>query len=306
MNLQSIINSRLGIGLALTLGRTVPPRIGNRVAQFFADWISGRKDSMIVQVMRANQWVVHRENITTAQLDQSVREAFRKTARGIYSHYHYMDKPDALQRSVQYSPIVEEYIRKSQQGIAGLMIVSIHTAIFDFVLNAGVRRGFNALLLGLPNFEGGFEWQNKIRHQTGVKILPSSKSNFRLAIEHLKSGGTVVTGIDRPVPGLRLQPCFFGRPAALPVFHIQIALRAQVPIVVLAALEGPEGVYQVFGTDPIPLDAYEDRQTEIVANANKILSYAERYIEKDPTQWSIYHPVWPGAMDELSSMEENR
>lgn len=306
MNLQTIINSKLGIGLALTLGHSVPPRLGVRIAQFVADRISSRKDSNIVQAMRANQWIVHRKNITLDRLDLAVRETFRNTGRGIYNYYHYLHRPEVLERAVHYTPQIEEYIRNSQEGKIGLMIVSVHTAVFDFVLNSGVRRGFKAILLGLPNFEGGFEWQNEIRHETGVNVLPSTKDNFRRAIEYLKSGGTVVTGIDRPVPGLRLRPCFFGKPATLPVFYIQIALRAQVPVVVLAAIERFDGDYEVFGSDPIPLQSYEDRQTEILANANKVLSCAERYIERDPTQWAIYYPVWPDAPNELRMMEEKQ
>ena len=260
----------------------------------------------MVQAMRANQWVAHHKNIAPEQLDSLVQEAFRKTGRGIYNYYHFFDKPEVLQRSVHYSDRVEEYIRNSQEGNTGLLIVSVHTACFDIVLNAGVRRGFNAVMLGLPSYEGGFKWQNAIRQETGVNTLTASKSNFRVAIEHLKSGGTVVTGIDRPVPGLRYQPCFFGELAALPVFHVQLALKAQVPVAVLAALEKDDGEYHVLGTEPIPLQTYEDRRTEILANANEILRYAERYIEIDPTQWAIYYPVWPGSMEELRKMEENR
>ena len=282
------------------------PKFGSRVAQYAADLISSRKDTGMVKAMRANQWMAHHKNITTAQLDEVVRETFHKTGRGIYNYYHYLDKPEVLQRSVHYSQQVEDYIRNSQEGNIGLLIVSIHTAFFDIVLNAGVRQGFNAVLLGLPNYEGGFKWQNAIRQETGVHVLSASKSNFRIAIEHLRSGGTVVTGIDRPVPGLKYQPCFFGEPAALPVFHVQVALRAQVPVAVLAALEQDNGDYHVLGSEPIPLKTYEDRQMEILSNANEILRYAERYIEMDPTQWAIYYPVWPEALNELRKMEENQ
>ncbi len=106
-----------------------------------------------------------------------------------------------------------------------------------------------------------------------------------------------MTGIDRPIPNPDVQPRFFGRPAALPIHHIFLAMKAHVPIVITVANLQKDEKYHVFASDLIEMDSYSDRETSVLRNAEKVLTTAEEFIRRCPQQWSVPLPVWPQTLD---------
>jgi len=122
---------------------------------------------------------------------------------------------------------------------------------------------------------------------------PTSLDQFRQVGKHLRQGGTIITGIDRPLPNPTHRPRFFGRPAALSTHYVQIAAWAHAPIVVIAAFARRNGTLQVETSEPIEMDSCPDRETETLCNAEKVLAVAEGFILRAPTQWSMTWPVWP-------------
>jgi KDO2-lipid IV(A) lauroyltransferase len=94
-------------------------------------------------------------------------------------------------------------------------------------------------------------------------------------------------------------PRFFGRPASMPVLHILLALKTNAPVVVTAAIMRPDGIYQFFASDFIAMQPHSDRHTEILLNAERVLSVAEGFIRQAPQQWAMFYPVWPEALEEM-------
>ena len=107
----------------------------------------------------------------------------------------------------------------------------------------------------------------------------------------------MLTGIDRPIPEPKACPRFFGRPAALPMHHVFLAAKAQVPVMVMVTIQQPDGKYHVMTSEPIEMDPHPDREVEALQNAEKVLRVAARYIQKAPQQWSVSLPVWPETLD---------
>ena len=127
-------------------------------------------------------------------------------------------------------------------------------------------------------------------------MIPASMQSMRQALKHLNEGGKVLTGMDRPVSGGRIKPVFFDRPAHLPIHHIYLALSANVPIVVIAALLQPDGRYHLMVSEPIEMQRFTDHQTEIKYNAEAVLRVAQDYICQSPQQWAMFYPVWPDVI----------
>ena len=132
-----------------------------------------------------------------------------------------------------------------------------------------------------------------------MEILPASPSSIRRAVAHLRRGGVVLTGMDRPVASRKYRPLFFGRPAPLPVHHISLALKTGVPVVVAATIIQPDRSYRFWISEPIEMVPLPDRQEEIVSNAERVLQVAEGYIRQSPQQWSMFFPVWPDVLDQV-------
>jgi lauroyl/myristoyl acyltransferase len=126
-----------------------------------------------------------------------------------------------------------------------------------------------------------------------MEITPMSVESFQKARDRLRRGGTVLTGVDRPLEQTRLMVRFFNRPAPLPVAYIRLALQTGAPIIMVACVTTAEGGYEVICTDEIIVQPNSDREVELVSNAEAVLNKAEEIIRPRPTDWCMFYPIWP-------------
>lgn len=299
MNVQTIINSRVGVGLAFSLGRITPTRVGHRLAYFLADQIASRKQWGMVKAVRSNQWVIHDCRLSKEQLDQAVRDTFRHTARCIFDLYHNLQKRQAAGKQIldlqQIADILSQH-RRSRKGFIG---VGVHLSNFDFLAQAAFLAGLRAFVISAPDPGGGYRLQNTIRRIAGMELMPASLTAVREATRRLEAGQIVMTGIDRPTEQAKYHPRFFGKPTNLPVYHVQLAMKTGTPIYVVAAMMRPDGSYCIECSDPLIMQPHPDRETELLLNAETILGIAESYIRQAPHQWAMFYPVWPQVMGDV-------
>jgi lauroyl/myristoyl acyltransferase len=133
----------------------------------------------------------------------------------------------------------------------------------------------------------------------GLEILPTSTSSMRIAIERMQQGETVLTGIDHPLEQAKYKPRLFGQPAHLPVHYVQLALKANVPVILLASVKDKDGIYRILSSDEIYLQSYAQRQEQIIRNAEMILQIAEGFIQPHLEQWTLVQPVYPEAIERM-------
>jgi lauroyl/myristoyl acyltransferase len=303
MGLQSLLNSRRAGELALWLAAQVPPKMGLWLAARLAEWISNHQAAPTVQAVRSNQWVVGGCPSVEA-VDQAARECWGWITRGYFEMFHYLNNPEPIKPRVLFSPAVQEIIAESAQARRGLVVCGVHMAGFELVTHVAYRQGLRGMALSLPDPGEAVEWQHALRRRSGMELVEPTLGNLRQAIQRLESGQTIVTGIDRPMPGLKHQLSFFGRPAYLPTHHITLALRARAPVILLAALMQPDGRYRVYNSEVIHLRSYSDRNLEIKLNAEHVLAAAADLIAQAPRQWAVFHPVWPQAVSEYQGVLE--
>ena len=301
MNLdpRTIINSPFGLKLADLIGRYTPDWLGHRIALFAADCISARKNWKMVRAARCNQWVAHGEQLDGHTLNKVVGENFRSIACSIFDLYHYLDNPAAFRRIIEPDPIAIQLVQRPEFSDRGLVVAGVHMSNFDMAFQMGGLAGIKALVLTLPELNAGYQMQLDMRMKNGLNIVQASVGSLKHAVNHLKAGGMIITGIDRPDETNLFRPKFFGRPAAIPIHHIFLALKSHVPIVVAAIRRQSDGKYHFLFSEPIEMQYHPDRRTEIILNAETILHVAEGYIRNDPSQWAMTFPVWPEAMDQV-------
>ncbi len=146
------------------------------------------------------------------------------------------------------------------------------------------------------------KWQHTLRRRSGLEILDANLANLRQIILRLQNGETVVTGIDRPIPDPKIKPVFLGYPAHLPVHHIHLALKAQVPIIVMGAVYGEDGRYHIHSSKEIHMQQHSDHQHDLQLNAERVLSEAQKIISLAPQQWSVFQSVWPEVTTTIRSL----
>jgi lauroyl/myristoyl acyltransferase len=296
---RRIINSPFGLNFAYLVGKCTPYWLGRRIALFAADRISGRKDWKLVRATRSNQWVVHDAQLEGAALDKAVAENFRYIACSIFDLYHNLDDSAAFLRLIEPHPTAIQLVQRPEFSARGLVIAGVHMSNFDMVFQAGGLAGINALALTLPELNAGYQKQLDMRLKKGMHLIQASVGTIKHAVDHLRAGGTVITGIDRPDESYIYRPKFFGRPAAVPIHHIFLALKAHVPVIVGATIKHSDGKYHFLFSEPIEMQPHPDRRAEIVINAEMILRVAEDFIRHDPAQWAITFPVWPETMEQV-------
>jgi lauroyl/myristoyl acyltransferase len=296
---QAIINSRLGVGLALGLGRNIPPGAGYRLAEFVADTIADRADWKMVQAVRANQWVVSGGKLSPERLNHAVQATLRNTGHSIYDLYHYIHDVEALHGLIEFDPTSLRFIERSQREEDGLVLVGVHLCGFDLALQAASLHGLKAMAITLPDLNGGYQWQFEMRKRVGLEIEVASVATLHQAIHRLQEGGTVLTGLDRPFPGLKHQPRFFGRPASIPIHHVRLALKAKVPVVVGSCVLQPDGTYKFLISEDIHMETHPDKEVELLTNAETVLQAAEEIIFQAPHQWAMFYPVWPEVLEQI-------
>jgi lauroyl/myristoyl acyltransferase len=300
IDLQQVVNSSLSLRFVSSLARRLPPQLGYRIAYTFAAQIARQRNSGLVRAICANQWVASREALHGEALDEAVRETLRYSARCLFDLYHFNQDFEATRQRIVFDSSFDSIAERSEFERRGLMVAGLHLSNFDLILQWLSRNGHRPLVLTLPNPIGGRRIEYEIRRQTGMNLIPASVGALRQALRHLGRGGMVLTGIDRPVQNPEVCPRFFDRPASLPVHHIFLATKARVPIVITATFLEPDGRYHVFASDPIEMDSYPNATEAKLRNAEKVLTAAEKFIERSPRQWAVPLPVWPQIVERRS------
>jgi KDO2-lipid IV(A) lauroyltransferase len=298
-DLQAFTSSRLGIAVALGIGRFVPPKIGYRLTDLIARWLASRKQSPMVQAVRANQWMVSENGLTSRQLDDIVLKTFQHQTKCLYMYYRHLYDPTTSEDLIEILPRLAEIIRKTKDNHDPAVVVGIHMSNFDLIAYSAAQHGLHALGLALGDPSRGHQWQYEIRQGYGFDVVPANIATIRQAEKRLRGGGTVLTGIDRPLLQSKYHPKFFGQTAALPVIHIHLAMRTNAPVIVIAPIMGSDGIFSVLASDPIQMETHSDKKTAITKNAEKVLNVAEKFIRQAPYQWVMFYPVWPKAIEQM-------
>jgi len=299
MTLQSIINSRLGIGLILGIGKLIPPKVGFELADWVAMKIASRKESQMVHSLRANQWVVTGQKLSTEELDAQVLDTFRHIAHVQYDLYHNLDNHQATLDRMILCPQLVGLLNSRMGGNEGTLILAPHLSNFDLAGRAMALNGYNIQVLSYPQPHGGYQWQNRLRKDIGIEISPMSTESLRRAKTRLKDGGFVISGLERPLVDTNYHPKFFGYPAPVPVFYVRLALQTNSAILIIACVGTPEENYTLECSDLIYLKPDDDPLREIERNAEKVLKAAEPFIRKHPEQWAMTYTVWPFALNKM-------
>jgi KDO2-lipid IV(A) lauroyltransferase len=300
LDLDSVANSKLALRIVQGIGRSTPTAVGHRLAMATADALAGQRSSALVRAVRLNQWVVSRGLLTGRDLDEQVRITLRAIARTTFDLYHLLDDETALREAVSLTTIAASWLDRSRHE--PVVFAVPHMSNFDLAGRALALRGLRAQVLSVPQPSDAYRHQNDLRKRVGLDITPISTGSLRQAAARLAEGGSVLTGVDRPLAQVKRQLTFFGRPARLPDVHVRLAAHSGAALVAIWATEGrDEGTYEVDGA-PVELTGGRGPGS-VVEDAERVLSVMERVIGAQPSQWAMPHPVWPDAFEELDRLE---
>jgi KDO2-lipid IV(A) lauroyltransferase len=295
MPIKNMLSTTFCLRAAIWSGKILSRKTGLALANHIGTLLGKQRKSDMVQAIRANQWVIHDQDLSREALDAFPKIIFRSAARCMFDYFYYLARPEKLQNVIRFSPDAHkalERIRDDQPTV----IVCPHLSNFDLMGFALALNNINVQVLSFPNPNASYQLQNQLREGVGIEVTPMSLSAFRQARQRLRNGGSILTGLDRPLPENLLDkyhPVFFGHPTNLPVTYVRMAREAGAPVIIMAATSHPGGRYILEGSAPIWMDSAKSLETEILTNANKVLREAEQLIRKYARQWAMFYPVWP-------------
>lgn len=285
----------LSVRLAMLTGKSMPRERGLKFASFLGKTFGSIKASPMVKAIRANQWVIHEGSLTKKELNQLPKLIFASAARCFFDYLHYLHRPELLHEIIEISPKAQsafDRIRNNEPSV----FVCPHLSNFELIGYMLATYKIDVQVLSYPNPKGTYKLQNHLRKNVGISVTPMSLSAFRMARDRLRQGGSILTGLDRPLDSAhtnKYKPTFFGHEANLPLAYIRMAKEANAPVIIIAPTSQPDGRYCLEGSDLIWMRPEENLENEILNNGNRVLKIAEGYIKNYATQWAMFYPVWP-------------
>ena len=273
----------------------MPRKYGLKLASWVGTLLGSNKNNPMVKAIRANQYVIHDQALTKEALDELPKIVFRSAAKCVFDYFHFLQRPEKLQEIVNFDTQGRKTIDRIRNN-KPTVVVCPHLSNFDLMGYALALNNVDVQVLSFPKPKSTYQMQNQLRESLGLNVTPMSLSAFRQARNRLREGGSILTGLDRPLTGDQIEkyrPKFFGHYANLPVTYIRMAKEANAPVIIMAATSQPDGTYSLIGSEPIWMEPADDLETEIIKNADRVLTEAESIIKKYSNQWAMFYPVWP-------------
>ena len=181
-----------------------------------------------------------------------------------------------------------EAIRRSPRGA---ILLTAHVGNWElggaFIASMGIPLHAVVRPVPSPALERIFQF---FREQRGLKVIPLAHAGVGV-VKALKRGETVALVGDRDFTGNGRPWKFFGREVSLPRGAAWFAHRTGAPLYLGFVTRAPDDTF-ILRLHP-PIDPAQVPTEDAIQD--RIVAVMEAMIARDPCQWFIFDPFWPGA-----------
>ena len=292
MKVQRILGSPAFIMLGVAIARTMPARFAYWLARKVARGMARRRAPLFLTV-RANLSRVVGPEVDEGGLRAMVENAIYHAGCTYYDMFRRSQRDYQQGRvTVRVDPDEWASVEAALRDGRGTLLVGPHMSNFDLAAQWIAAQGIEMYGLSLAGPDLGTRVVNALRRRRGFMVTPIDFQSLRMAVTHLREGGIVITGVDRPVSEIQEPILFFDAPARLPMGHIRLALHTDSRVVVACCVQDPDGCYAVRLAPPIEMETTGYRAHDIRHNARRVLDVIEGMIREVPEQWLMFMPVW--------------
>ena len=293
MRLQDFISSKPMTRLGIVIGQYMPPRVGYGLARIAAGVIARRKPE-VYWTVHANLRQILGPEADDLALHRMTHQVFFHAGQTYYDFFHAIGQPkEVLAKAVPIPDEILAFARAETARGQGVLVLAAHMSNFDLLGLSMGARDLPIQILSLANPQAGFHLLNYLRATAGFEVTPITPQSLRTAIRRLKSGGIVLTGVDRPIPEDRELVEFFGRPAYLPVGPVRLAMMTGALVIMASCYYEPDKGYALKVTEPLEMIRTGDRRRDILANVSRVADILEEHVRARPEQWMMFHRFWP-------------
>lgn len=183
---------------------------------------------------------------------------------------------------------VEEALRRGK----GMVLVSAHLGNWDLPAAVMAGRGYavNVIVETLQPPA----WNDRvqaIREAIGLRAIPM-EAGVRELYAALGRNETVAVTFDRPLERGGVPVTYFGAETTLPAGVARLALRTGAAVVGAVGLRRGDRVLCVV-SPPFDVATTGDRQRDVQALTQTIVSWLEGHVRQHPSQWFMFRDFWP-------------
>lgn len=222
-----------------------------------------------------------------------VRAVFRHGARAYYDTFRIPATPSPeLERLVEAEGW--EHLDAALAAGRGAILVGAHLGSVSLTGQLVALRGYPLVAVVEPlRPEALYRLMARVRGAGGARLLPLSPTVGRELIAALRRNEVVALIADRDVGQTGIRVPFFGESASLPSGPAVLSLRTGAPMLIAVALRQAAGRFR--GVIEPPLEARRSGafRQDVEAMTRRIAARFEYYIGQDPTQWTVFQPIWP-------------
>ena len=291
----SIFQRSLPTRLMCALGKYTPPALAGPVVWSITQALVGWKSSNYHGAL-SNLSHAMPEGTPLEERIRAVRRLFYYSTLSYYHLFHNAGngvlRPEQIWPQVQMSPEVRGYVEQAVAAGRGLLVLGSHSSNFDL---CGIAFSYYApspvQALSLADPPPGYQIINDLRSQARGTLTPITPETLREAIQRLRSGGIVLTGVDRPVPNGNSPVTFFGQTAYLPTGYIRIPLITDCLVMTMSFVwDGT--AYHILANPPMEMERTGNRVRDGELNVQRVLAQMEGFVRAAPDQWMVFVPVW--------------
>lgn len=269
----------------------MPPRVGY--------WIARRMGPVIYILLSDVRRAVHdniRHVLGPDAQEEQVRACARRACVNIAKcHYDLFRLAHCTADEIlATAPIYgREHLDQALAQGRGVVLVTAHVGNVDVA--AQLPAIFGIPITGAVEHirpEPLFKYTMKLRQRHGLRLIPLDGAMIGL-FRALKRGEIVVLPLDRGLADNVREVEFFGSPTFLPDGPLQIAVRTGAALVAALMSRCPDDSLRVEILPQIQLPRTGDREADVAAGMEKVVTIIEQHIARYPDQWLVASPVWP-------------
>ena len=292
MKAQKVFGSATGMMLGIAIARMTPKRFGYWLAARIAQLMAWRRNELFC-TLRTNLAHVLPDDIDAQALDAAAERVIYHAGVSYYDLFRVgVDDHIAGRAPIRYDPVEWERTIAALTDGRGTVLVGPHVGNFDLAAQWIAAQGIEIQALSLADPTTGNRAQNWLRRRRGMIVTPISVTALRMAMERLRKGGVVLTGVDRPVSPHDEPVLFFDAPARLPDGHVRLALQTDAWVVAASCVLEPDGCWVLHMAPPLEMERTGKRDADIRHNVRRVLKVIEALIRLAPDQWMMFEPVW--------------
>ncbi len=276
------------------LGRSLPPILGMGVVWIVTVLLIVLKPTVYTAALSNLRHVLPADTPWIEVRWMLWRLLFYRT-KGYYDFFHNVGRGvtvTELNPPVRISPTVQRYIDEAMYAGRGLLIIGTHTSNYDMCGCALAEYlPVPPLVLSIADPAPGLQFINDVRNRARGTITPVTSVSLRDAMQKLRQGGIVMTGVDRPLEQGNDAVTLFGATAKLPTGYIRIPLITNC-LVMTVACSYDGKAYHILANPPMEMERTGNRRQDKVVNLQRILAEVEAFIRQAPDEWMVFVPVW--------------